>query len=317
MKSLQSANAEPWWQRSGGLGIIGALVAVGGLLWTIVQQGHAFANQKKSDLQLAEREQQERMDGLFARLAADVAADSVTTRVAATASIESFTGEDRSAYHRQLLSLLLAILKVPRGDVGDRVLADAALKFLRSQQQIAGKLRGPLELSQAMLAFGDLRGLDLRGADLVAADLTRAQLDGTSDLSGVSARDLRGRRIFANRARLRGAKLTEANLTEARLRGADLRGAELRRCDLVSADLREAQLRDARLNGAKLQGAHFERSELAGTRFDDADLSDAYFEGAHFDEAAMASIGRARNWQQAHLDESVRDYLAGAVLARR
>ena len=304
--ALRQAIGEPWWQRQGNLGLIGASVAVLGLLWTVVQQRREFSRQREADRAGAAREQQARLDGLFAGLAGNLASDQAAVRLAAVAGIESFTVDDRVAYHEQLLAVLLGILKVPRGDISDRVLARAFVAFLR-RQQARGAVGGSVDLERACLAHCHLEDLDLRGADLRSADLGDSAIGRSVAMEHIDGRELHAPRLRAPGAQMTGARLDGATLQEARLRGAELNAATFRRAMLVSADLRDADLRDARFNGAQLQGAHLDGADLRGARFDGADLRDAYFRGALLDDGARQSIKRTPFWGQAHLENGALD----------
>lgn len=306
IRALHRANTQRWWQSQVGLGVVGALVAIGGLLWTVIQQRREFVRQRTADRKTAERDQETRLDGLFAQLARDVASQDLAVRLSALAAIESFTGPERSAYHRQLLGLLQGILKVHRSDVSDRALARAFLAFLAAQQQAGSAVTAPLDLEAACLDGSSIAALDLRAADLRAAGLKGAFIAADVDMSGIDGRGLSGRRLRSVNGRFRGARLENADLQETSFRDADLREAKLRHANLISADFRRSCLIDARLTHASLQSAHLDGADLRGARFDRADLRDTYFLGAIFDEPCLESIRRSSFWRQAHFDPEVR-----------
>ncbi|HWM56099.1 MAG TPA: pentapeptide repeat-containing protein [Solirubrobacterales bacterium] len=309
IQALEDQHDMPWWERDASLGILGAIVALGGLLWTITQQRREMSRQRQSDRDAGLFDQQVRLDGLFASLANDIASPVVAVRLSATAGIKSFSTEERGTYHSQLLSLLQGSIKLPREDVSDRVISRAFIEFLATLQERGSALHEPLDLEGAWLEGCLLSGLDLRKADLRGATLREVSVEHSVDLEGIQGERLDAKQLIAPRAQLRSAKLENADLTGAKLKGASLQNAALRNATLVAADLREAQLTAARLRDSYLQSAHFEKADLRGARFDGADLRDAYFAGASIDMPAFKSILRTSSWESAHWDSQQLDRL--------
>jgi len=158
------------------------------------------------------------------------------------------------------------------------------------------------DLSLAMLAGMNLRGVDLRGAILRGADLSDASLEG-ADLTGAVLSSAHGRG-----ARFDSANLARCDFTGARLNGASFREAKLDNAAFVGAKLEEshwngavgrgvsfigATLGRANVAGATLRKANFTEATLDGTNFGGADLTEAVFQeatthGARFDQAIIA-----------------------------
>jgi uncharacterized protein YjbI with pentapeptide repeats len=235
----------------------------------------------------------------------------VAVRLSATAGIKSFSTDDRSAYHRQLLSLLQGNIKLPREDVSDRVISRAFIEFLALLQARGTPIPEPLDLEGAWLEGCRLSDLNLRKADLRRAVLRDVTVDRSVDLEGIEGEHLDAKQLVAPHVRLFSAKLDHANFQGAKLRGANLQNVAFRKATLVSADLRESQLTASRLRDSFLQSAHLEKADLRGARFDGADLRDAYFEGAAIDMPALKSILRANSWESAHWDQQQLKRLEG------
>jgi hypothetical protein len=98
-----------------------------------------------------------------------------------------------------------------------------------------------------------------RRSPRVVPDLSRALL-ADLELRGVNLADAN-----LERAILRGARLSQANLSRANLRRADLRTASLRRARLDRADLSGAVLRFASLAQTSVEGARLTGCEVYGT----------------------------------------------------
>ncbi|WP_458789413.1 pentapeptide repeat-containing protein [Adonisia turfae] len=130
------------------------------------------------------------------------------------------------------------------------------------------------DLSNANLAFINLRYALLRGANLSNANLLAIKLRGadlgTLDVlpSSKSSQRYIPFRLdsFQVRTNLNGANLNSADLMDANLRGADLRGADLSSAELQDANLRGADLRGADLKNASMEHASLQRADLRGVR---------------------------------------------------
>lgn len=267
-----------------------ALVAIGGI-------GLSLRTQRRDRLV----ERRKRHDEELARIVQNLGSQTAAVRLNAAAALTSFLGPESPEFHTDLLTVIIANLKIePDRSVADVLVRDLELAI---RQCLSGRAR-PKELDLARagwLVRLDLRDLDFGAmpVDIAFANLTRA------DLSGVVARrTLRGREVVLNSARL-----TSANLHEARLDGAVGVGATFHRARLVSATFRDADLSRAQFHHADLRGAHFEGAVLAGATFVEADVTDAWFcdarngRAAALDDGALRTLARTRHrsWRRAHL----------------
>jgi len=136
-----------------------------------------------------------------------------------------------------------------------------------NETQIDDKWKLVLEITQVGggAKKRNLRGIDLSNAILVWGELTEADLT-DANLSGST--------LCA--AKLSGANLTNANLNEVDLTMANLHGANLREADLSKADLRQANLSEADLRGANLSDATIEDSispsNLTGAKYNNSTI---------------------------------------------
>lgn len=168
-------------------------------------------------------------------------------------------------------------------------------RWIRPARQLTQAPAGPhaaaVDLRDARLDEGDLRGVDLQDADLRHASLASADL-----------RD----------ANLRGARLNGADLTLADLHGADLRGADLGGAELHGADLRGADLQGAALDaGACIQArtAGARGLEPAWTTLPTRSATDAAAAPNSALDACNAAIERGRRAHGAgRLGEAERRY---------
>ena len=128
-----------------------------------------------------------------------------------------------------------------------------------------------IDLVEADLDYVNLSGANLTSADLTGASLNNALLD-DANLSQAILKD-----ADVKDARLEHAKLIRADLTNVRFNLADLKGADLTNADLKGvtlwrADLGEAKLAGARLTDANLMGSRLVYANLAGADLTNANL---------------------------------------------
>lgn len=165
-------------------------------------------------------------------------------------------------------------------------------RWIRPARQLAQVPASPtaaaLDLRDARLDEGDLRGVDLQDADLRHASLAAADL---------------------REANLRGARLNGADLTLADLHGADLRGA-----DLTGAELHGADLRDADLQGAALDPGACVHARTAGARGLDASWT-TLLPRAAGDEVPSISTSRSPSLAASHaaIERGRRAHAAGRL----
>lgn len=265
-----------------------ALVAVGGIGMTLRTQ--------RKDRQV---ERRRRHDEELARTVQNLGSDSEKVRLNAAAAITAFLGADNSDLHLDLLTVVIANLRIETdASVADMLVRDLEIA-LREALRRGIRLKD-LDLARSLwLVRLDLSGVDLSGVpvDVAFANLTRANLSGL-----IAPRSVRGWEVTLDYARL-----SHANLHHARLNRANCVGARFHEARLVSATFKGADLRTAQFHRARLQSAHFELSMLQGAVFVGANVADAWFcnsrdgDAAVLDEAALRSLSRADNWRQAHL----------------
>jgi uncharacterized protein YjbI with pentapeptide repeats len=282
-------------------GFVTALVAIGGLILTIRQQGQEAIRQRGQEQEQRERDRQQHetdsrrhLDEQFSTILNGLGAASEAIQAGSAVALMSFLRTEQSAYHHQVRLATLANLKVEHPSTVTRILVNVLEEAFRTTDKLDGLER---DLSHAQLPRIDLSGVDLSDCDLAFAQLGRANLVGAV-LSRAS-----GYRVNLDRARC-----GKTNLEAARLQEGQCVGTSFQEARMVAVHLEDATLTDARFQRANLNAAHLERAELAGAHFEDATLADTYFvdrqgNAAHLDEAAMRSIVRARGWRNAHFSK--------------
>jgi uncharacterized protein YjbI with pentapeptide repeats len=257
--------------------VLAGLVALGGLGTTLRQQRVDRRKDKEDADAQRERDREERtaaqtkrFDEQFTQIVQNLTSVTPAVRASAAAAIRTFLKPEHARFHEQVVTLLSANLKFPRGDLTDRIVGSTYAQALQDHKDDLPALCGPAgpDLLEATLKRADLSGLDLSGCDMF-----RANLRGSS---------------FAG-ARLRKVNARQADLSSARLTNADLEAAHMER-----AILERARLGGARLVSTKLQEANAQRAD------------NAFFRGARFDAPALASILDAVNWRKANMDADVR-----------
>lgn len=266
--------------------MVTALVAVVGIFITLRSQRKEYA-----------REGQRRHDQELARVVENLGADSLRVRLNAAAALTGFLRPDAANLHADLLTVVIANLKIER----EPDVADVLVRGFEVAVREVLKTHNPkdLDLSRAhRLLRLDMKNLDLTGisVDIAFANLTRA------NLSHAKSPRLRGWCSVLDKA-----NLSYANLREARLNLASIRDAKFHQARLCSSTFKGADLRGAQFHWADLQSCHFEGARCEGAAFLEADISDAWFyaEGgatASLDDTALRSLSRSRNrsWKRAH-----------------
>jgi hypothetical protein len=202
-------------------------------------------------------------------------------------------------------TVLLSVLGAARGMRPDHVVAELSPIITTCLRRLIaeGEKRPEglaIDLTRARLRRIDLSSLDLHEADLAFADLRHA------DLTNANLWRSRGYGVNVTKA-----GLSRSNLEECRWHAAVAHETRFHDCRMVSAFLKDAQLVGAQFQRSRLQGAHFDRADLTGARFEQADIADAFFRDATIDAAAVISLSRAKNWQEARFDQAIHDLIAG------
>ena len=319
---LKNANASHVivWDRIASLvPLITVLVAVAGVLTTIIKMGmdnkQAAAQareQAQSEREQRDREREQReaeslrwqaeqqaerrrqLEESFGTALTGLRGDDDAGKAGAVVALMSFLQPEYARFHEQVYLILNRMLKLMGPPLGKNP-ADGAVKplFVRAFEQAFRVLpaESPLwtdcDLARMYLCRAQLSGLTLHRADVGFSAMHGA------DLTGADLFRVRGIKV-----QWQGAHLSNAKLGEARLKKADCRRADFRGARLVAAVLKGADLREADFRGALLQSAHLEKADLVGANFQGADLSDTYFREANFDEAALQSIARAKIWKE-------------------
>ncbi len=183
-----------------------------------------------------------------------------------------------------------------------------ALQFLYDSGLILDK--SVINLDGADLSEADLRGSNLNRADLqggrLGINLSEAKLQG-----GI----LRGAKL--RKANLYGANLNGNYMRGADMQMTDLRGADLRGADLLRANLRQAKIDDTTLiddkwrlvweivnqgkegqdlSGADLSGADLSGANLEGTDLEGTDLNFTYLYRANLSKAKLQGANLSKAW---------------------
>ncbi len=278
--------------------LITALVALGGLIATLLKQIGESGRQRELDRAERAKALTQRLDEQFEQITEKLSATDGAARAAAAASIQMFMQPEFEEMHPRLFLLLLGTLRFPRGDFGDKLLVRTFQRVAPTQiaQMRDGTVPAELDFSNCYLERVSLSAADLSEIDMAFANLHGAELDRSKLWRA------RGFEVDLSNACLLCAQLGEARLHKANLIKADLRDARL-----VSTKLRHADATGADFRGAKMQEAQLDGGTLKGARFQGADLNNAYFRGATFDQGSLRSIARgAINWRKANWDKQIR-----------
>ena len=301
--------------------LVTVLVAVAGVLTTLLKMGfdnkqasaqarkqaETEQEQRKEERTLREAEslrwqaeqqaeRQRQLEESFGAALANLRGDDDAGKAGAVVSLMTFLKPEYAAFHEQVYLVLRAMLKLMYTPPGQDAACGAVEPlFVRAFEKslrafpAASPLLMDIDFSRMFLDRANLGGLSLYRADLGFCAMRGA------DLTGSSLFRVRGFKV-----QWEDACLSRARLGEARLKFANCRGANFQGAWLVAAVLKGADLTNADFRGASLQSAHFEKANLEGANFRGADLRDAYFRGASLDDSAVRSLGGAKSWREAH-----------------
>jgi uncharacterized protein YjbI with pentapeptide repeats len=294
-----------------------ALVGVAALVAAVVKQGSETRQHRSKELAERQAERTRRYDQTLSAVVTNLGAGDDRVRLNAAASLAPLlrlSGPDgtepgvvtpwaEAVPVQDLLPVFIANLRVETDeDVRDILVRNLGLSLVKLDR--TSGIPDGLDLTRVRLRRLRIPGIEIPGVDLAFSEL----LD--SDLSGVTAKRLRGLGADLSRSRFTGA-----NLQEARLNACTCLRTRFHRAQLVSATFKGADLATTQFHQARLQGAHFEEADCTGAVFTGADVADAWFcdgaggRAATFDEAALRTLARARNWRAAHLPAGYRQYL--------
>jgi uncharacterized protein YjbI with pentapeptide repeats len=275
-----------------------AITAIAGVLLTLRGQNKEHTRQREADRTDRERSREQRetesardLAQRLSQLLSDLGSDSEPVQAGAAVSLLSFLNDD-SVLRRQIRLAVLANLKVEHPEAVTKLLIRTFERAVSNASLIPLEAL-ELDLSGACLLGANLRGLALPGANLAGTDLRRA------DLRAAQLCDAFGLGVDLSKALIQGER---SSLLNARLPKAVCVSTQFQGAELVNAHFEGAVLRNARFDGARLQAAHLEHgADLRGARFDGANVADTYFRDAVFDDAALRSLGKAKNVSKAHL----------------
>ena len=312
------------------VGLLTALVAVGGFFLTLWKQISEQARQRDADREQREtenaqratererereareheREQREadslrRLEERFTAILGELGDKSDAVQAGAAVSLLTFVRPEQQAFHRQVRLVALANLKVQHPEPVRKLL----LHVFEEAARLSPPEPNERDLSDAVLDGADLSGLDLSGANLSGASFVGANLE------NIVLREARGKGVNLMNARVCGK---QADLHGIRLKELRAMNANFTEADLTAAHLEEADLRFGRFQQTRLQAAHLEGSDLSGAQFQDADLRDTYFTGKRddrrkatvFDDKALRSILISANREHVHLSAEHEQRLA-------
>lgn len=175
------------------------------------------------------KEREDRLAAVLSETLTRLVAEEPRERAVGAAGLIYFFAVDRSDFHLQALSALIAAARNRAED--DNVRQSLRLAIEQAVRSIDNAQLCKLSWQNVVLQRADLAGCDLSAVDLRDADLRDANLRG---------------------ARLAGADLTAAQLQGANLADADLAGANLTYADLAGGSVAGARLPDTRLDGLKI-----------------------------------------------------------------
>jgi uncharacterized protein YjbI with pentapeptide repeats len=304
---------------------LGAIAAVGATLWKQAsdlatardqlrdehdktrtandQWQQRFLEDQQSSRKQEEEESLRRFDANLSTVITNLGSVSETLQVNAAAALAAYIKPRYAAFHYDLLTVLLANLRLRPTVSVARVLRSDLERILRMMLSNTGvygdDMPHEIDLSRATLQRLDLSAMDFGGIiiDVAFADLSEARLA-----------DARLFRLRGREAILERAYCSRALLKEARLDGVNAQNAIFHKAILVSASLKQADLRGAQFQESSMQEAHLEGADLRGADFTGANLANSYFRGAQLDRRALRSIARgALRWRDnKNFDEATR-----------
>ncbi len=220
--------------------------------------------------QAQEKDRLDRLGGALSETLGWLVAGEPRQRVVGAAGLLPFFAPDRSDFHLQAFSALLAAARTE--DEPPEVQQGVRLALEQAARNVAAETLRKLSWQAVRLSGVNFCGCDLSGLDFRDADLADGRLEG---------------------AILAGTDLTAAGLQGARLMKADLSGANLTYADLAGASLAGATLQGAILEGAKVLNLDLDGADLRG-------LAEGW-RGVPWDATA--------NWRKARFDPEVLEEL--------
>jgi uncharacterized protein YjbI with pentapeptide repeats len=272
-----------------------------------------FERQGALDREERLRDRRDRFEARIADVMANMGSDQLGVRVNAVSALGLFARDDYPELHADLLSTVMANLKLhPEPVVADILRAHLArlLRLVVDRDDAADLLGERLDLTRLNLYRLDASGI--RFPDTVQVDLYR------SDLRHANFGNTRLLRALGGDATLDSTSFSRAMLKEARFDASHATEDPVlfHGTILHSATFKGARLPGAEFQEAELQGARFFGADLRGARFENADLADARFSEALLDATTVRSIARgAKRWRMAHFDPAHRELLDAASQA--
>ena len=332
LKNQNDRSIAAWFWNSGGLlgTVVAALLAVAGVLATVVFNFRQWTGTQKTERENERTGRQEAQDKDLKDKAEERFKTAVTAlgdekegvQLGGAILLRSFLNKDDEKiygrYYTQIFDLAVAYLRLPRTSNPPEdpdgiphspedpnaplplttlrqaliVVFKEAFPLVREQLKKPGSQFSPhhLDATAIQLDKAYLRGCDLKLAWMPQASLREI------DLCEADLREANLNQANLSGANLRGANLRGANLREAHLHRANLRGAVLDQADLRGADLKEADLSQAQCTGANLTGANLTNAKLAGLIAVEAILVEAFLEEADLTGANLmkANLTEAR-----------------------
>gem|GEM_PF-3470762 len=250
--------------------LLATLVTVSGAILALRTYLDDRDKERRDRYDAREKERQDRLATSLSETLSRLVGDEARQRIVGAAGLLPFLEEDKSDFHLQALTALLAAARVddeePAVRQAVRLGIERACRTVKRDVLTRVSWQGVL-IDGTDLTKQDLRDLDLREADLQNANLSEAKLDGS-------------------------------DLREAKLQGAQLKGASLCKANLAYGDFAGADLSQAALTSAQLFGIKVFKANLAGADFT-GNPSD--WRGVPWDVTL--------NWRQAKFDDGVRNEL--------
>jgi glycosyltransferase involved in cell wall biosynthesis/uncharacterized protein YjbI with pentapeptide repeats len=247
--------------------LLATLVTVSGAMLALRTYLDDRDKERHDRIDAREKERQDRLATSLSEALSRLVGTEERQRIVGAAGLLPFLEEDKSDFHLQALTALLAAARVADEEPSVRQAVRLAIE------------RACRTVNREVLTRVSWQGVAIAGADLFKQDL---------------------RKLDFRDADLQDVNLCEANLDEADLRGAKLQGAQLKGASLCGANLAYCDLAGADMSGALLTSAH-----LYGIKVLKADLTGADFTGNPTDWRTIP-WDVTLNWRQARFDDDVR-----------